>query len=137
MTDSKLRRKFLVTDMNESKILCIEDDTDTCELISFVMNQAGFEIETCSQKECLKLIHEEKFSAFILDNWFEGTSGIEICRQIRSFDRNTPIVFFSGEVRQAEIDKALASGANAYLLKPNDFDKLSETVIKLIDEKAE
>jgi CheY-like chemotaxis protein len=122
---------------SKSKILCIEDDTDTCELISFVINQAGFEIEACSRKECLKLIHEEKFSAFILDNWFEGTSGVEICQQIRSFDPDTPIVFFSGEARQSEIDKALASGANAYLLKPNDFVKLTETIIKLIEEKAE
>ena len=123
--------------MNESKskILCVEDDKDTCELLSFVFEQAGYEIEACSKMDCLKLIHEEKFIAYILDNWFEGTSGVEICERIRSFDLDTPIIFFSGEARKSEIDKALKAGANAYLVKPNDFEKLTETVTDLIEEQ--
>ena len=122
--------------MNESKskILCVEDDEDTCELISFVLKQAGYEVEACSKIDCLKLIHEEKFLAFILDNWFEGTSGVDICKEIRSFDSHTPIIFFSGEARPKEIELALESGANAYLVKPNDFEKLTETVIRFIEE---
>lgn len=125
--------------MNESKskILCVEDDKDTCELVSFVFKQTGYEIEACSKMDCLKLIHEEKFIAFILDNWFEGTSGVEICKQIRSFDLDTPIIFFSGEARKSEIDKALKAGANAYLVKPNDFEKLTVTVTNLIEEQRE
>jgi DNA-binding response OmpR family regulator len=123
--------------MNESKskILCVEDDKDTCELLSFVFEQAGYEIEACSKMDCLKLIHEEKFIAYILDNWFDGTSGVEICERIRSFDLDTPIIFFSGEARKSEIDKALKAGANAYLVKPNDFEKLTETVTNLIEEQ--
>jgi DNA-binding response OmpR family regulator len=85
----------------------------------------------------LKLIHEEKFLAFILDNWFEGTSGVDICKEIRSFDLNTPIIFCSGEARRFEIDKALAAGANAYLVKPIDFEELTETVTKLVRAKSE
>ncbi len=53
--------------MNESKskILCVEDDKDTCELVSFAFKLAGYEIEACSKMDCLKLIHEEKFIAYI------------------------------------------------------------------------
>jgi DNA-binding response OmpR family regulator len=125
--------------MSESKlkILCVEDDEDTCELIGFVLKQAGYEVETCSRVDCLKLIHEKKFLAFILDNWFEGTSGVDICKEIRSFDLNTPVIFCSGEARRFEIDKALAAGANAYLVKPIDFEELTETVTKLVREKSE
>jgi DNA-binding response OmpR family regulator len=116
------------------KILCIEDDVDTCELVTFVFHNAGYKVETCSQADCLKLIHEEKFKAIILDNYFDGLSGIEICRKIRSSDQTTPVIFLSGEARQAEIDKALETGANAYLIKPNDFEKLVPTTIKLIEQ---
>jgi DNA-binding response OmpR family regulator len=125
--------------MNESKskILCVEDDEDTCELISFVLKQAGYEVEACSRIDCLKLIHEERFLAFILDNWFEGTSGVDICKEIRSFDLATPIIFCSGEARQIEIGKALAAGANAYLVKPIDFEELTNTVTKLIQEQRD
>lgn len=113
-------------------ILCIEDDEDTCELLSFVFEQKGYKVKTCSQTDCLTLIHEEKFLAIVLDNYFDGIKGTSICREIRSFDQTTPVVFFSGEARKAEIDKGLAAGANAYLIKPNDFEKLTETVINLI-----
>lgn len=122
MTDPKL------------KILCIEDDEDTCDLLTFVFNDAGYEVTSCSQTDCLKLIHEEKFSAIILDNYFDGLSGIEICREIRSIDETTPVIFLSGEARQSEIDKAMATGANEYLIKPNDFEKLVPTTIKLIEQ---
>ena len=119
--------------MSESKlkILCVEDDEDTCELIGFVLKQAGYEVETCSRVDCLKLIHEKKFLAFILDNWFEGTSGVDICKEIRSFDLNTPVIFCSGEARRFEIDKALAAGANAYLVKPIDFEELTQAILHL------
>ena len=122
--------------MREEKksILCIEDNEDTCELVTFVFQQTGYEVTTCSKTDCLKRIHEEKFLAIILDNHFDGMKGADICQEIRSFDQTTPIIFFSGEARQTEIDKALAMGANAYLVKPNDFEKLTETVLTLIAE---
>ena len=119
---------------HEPKILCIEDDKDTCDLVTFVFERDGYQVESCSQVECLKLIHEEKFLAVILDNYFEGTSGVEICQELRGFDKITPVIFFSGEARQTEIEKALAAGANDYLIKPNDFERLVPTTVKLIEE---
>lgn len=119
---------------NTLTILCIEDDEDTCELITFVFNQADYEVKTCSDKDCLKVVHEENFQAIVLDNYFVGVSGISICAELRSFDKTTPIIFFSGESRQSEINKALAAGADTYLIKPNDFEKLVPTTIKLIED---
>ncbi len=118
----------------KSKILCIEDDEDTCELVTFVFNRAGYEIKSCSQKDCLKNTHEEKFLAIILDHYFDGINGVDICEEIRSFNKTTPIIFLSGEARQAEIDKAIAAGANAYLIKPTDFEKLVPTTIEFIEQ---
>lgn len=115
------------------KILCIEDDKDTCDLINFVFKYAGYEIITCSHTDCLQIIHKENFLAIILDNYFDGLRGIDICQEIRSVHPQTPIIFFSGEARQQEIDKALSAGANSYLIKPNDFENLVPTVTKLIN----
>lgn len=73
------------------KILCIEDDEDTCELVSFVFKQAGYEVKTCSQLDCLELLYKEKFAAIILDNYFIEKSGINICQELRSYDSFTPV----------------------------------------------
>jgi DNA-binding response OmpR family regulator len=117
-------------------ILCIDDDDDTRELIKFTFRLADYQVTTCSTAE-EGLLQAEKggFGAIILDNRFGDSSGERICREIRRLDQSVPIVFFSGETRPKEIDKALAAGANAYLVKPNDFEKLTETVISLIEKE--
>lgn len=115
-------------------ILCIEDDEDTCTLVRFVFEQEDFQVTTCSAKDCLKIVEKESFSAIILDNYFGDLSGVDICREIRNLHSTTPIIFFSGEVRPSEKNKALSAGANAYLIKPDDFEKLVETARQLIEK---
>lgn len=113
-------------------ILFIENDADTCQLIKFVFGEAGWQIEICERTKCLKTIRLNNFAAIILDNYFGDLSGAEICAEVRKFDRKIPVVIFSGESRKPEIKKALAAGANDYLVKPHDFEQLLPTVIKLI-----
>lgn len=116
-------------------ILCVDDDRDNCELVETVFKLADYKVVTCGTAEDgIDRARKEKFGAIILDNRLSDSTGAEICRAIRSFDHAVPIVFFSGEARESEIGKAFASGANAYLVKPNDFEKLTLTVIKLIEE---
>lgn len=115
-------------------VLCIEDDEDTCTLMRFVFEQEGFQVETCSIEDCLKVVEKQAFSAIILDNYFGELNGVDICREIRRIHSTTPVIFFSGEVRPAEKRKALAAGANAYLIKPDDFEKLVETTLRFIKE---
>jgi CheY-like chemotaxis protein len=111
-------------------ILCIDDDYDTRELIRFTFSLADYQVTACgTAKEGLLRAEKGGFAAIILDNRFRDSSGVEVCREIRRFDPVTPIVFFSGESRPVEIEKAFAAGANAYLVKPIDFEKLTETVI--------
>lgn len=117
----------------KNSILCIEDDEDTCTLMRFVFEQEGFAVTTCSIEDCLRIVERETFSAIILDNYFGDLNGVDICREVRKLHSTTPIIFFSGEVRQTEREKALIAGADAYLIKPDDFEKLVETTLNLIE----
>ena len=125
-----------MTALNQS-ILCIDDDNDTCELIKFVFQQTNFQVTTCrTPKEGIQKASQDGFGAIILDNRFAETTGIDICQEIRRFDAKTPIVLFSADARQSEKEKAYSAGANSYLVKPNDFEKLTETVFTLIEKSA-
>jgi CheY-like chemotaxis protein len=125
--------------MNQSNftLLCVDDDKDNCELLTFVFSRQGFQVETChTMNEALQHIRQKSFNAIILDNHLGETTSLEACQKIRLILPSTPIIFYSGESRQSEIDKAVAAGANAYLVKPNGFDKLTETVTNLISQTA-
>ena len=122
--------------MNAQKpnILCVDDDKDSLDLLTFVFKSEGFEVTACdSLEECLSQIRQKHFSVIVLDNRFGNGTSIEVCNELRSYNHYTPIVFYSGEARQSEIDKALECG-NAYLIKPIGFDKLADTVKNLIQE---
>lgn len=123
----------------EQTILCIDDNTDTCELITLVFEQSGYEIQSCADPlRGLSLIKEERFAAVILDFWLgAGISGPVLCRQIRLLDQKIPIIFFTAEAREKERKAALEAGAQAYIVKPSSFEELKNTVVQLIKNEAD
>ena len=66
--------------------------------------------------------------AIIPNNRLGDQASGEVCQKIRLDTPSTATVCLSGEARPAEIEKALKAGRKAYLIKPVDFDKLTETV---------
>lgn len=73
-------------------ILFVDDDPDTCELIRSVLAQAGFRVSlTNDSSKVLPLLQAIVFDAVLLDNWLPGMTGIELCRELRSFDKTIPI----------------------------------------------
>ena len=115
-------------------VFVCDDNSDSCELIKFVFQVEGYKVVSCDNLEdCLSGARQNDFDAIILDNRFGQVSSLDACRKIRSFNQSVPIIFYSGEARASEIDKALKGGANAYLVKPNDFERLTGTVIGLIE----
>jgi len=118
---------------NKPSILCVDDNEDNLELLEIIFREKNFEVKSCNSIDnCLPLIYEGNFTAIILDNWFANKTSIEVCQQIRRFDPTIPIIYYSAEVRETEIVKALQAGATAYLTKPCDFVNLTETVNRYI-----
>jgi two-component system OmpR family response regulator len=77
------------------------------------------------------LIKAQSFDLYLLDGWLPQLDGFEFCRQLRKFDSKTPILFYSGAAYDADKQKGIAAGANAYVSKP-DVEGLIETVVALI-----
>lgn len=119
------------------KILCIEDDKDSCELLDFILSNEGFEIVSClTSKEGLSLAKHGGFSAIVLDYRLPEISGLEICREIRSYDERTPIIFYTASAFLKDKEAGLEVGANAYLVKPTEFEKIGETIKKLVSTQV-
>ena len=123
-------------DAKKIRILCVEDDKDSCEMINRFLQLANAEylITTAEDgAEAMSLIEDDPFDLYILDNWLPGMDGMELCRRIRQAGSKRPIVFFSAMVRNHDRESALEAGADAYLLKPKDLDILAETVENLLN----
>src|SRR5262249_51230731 len=79
-------------------------------------------------------IRSAVFDLYLLDEWLPDPSGVELCRQIRKVDANTPVVVLSPAGHPGEPDAALEAGATAYVDMPADFVRLEGTVIGLIQQ---
>jgi CheY-like chemotaxis protein len=118
--------------LNRSRVLCVDDDKDACEILSLLLDSCEIDA-TCVQSAVAAwpLIKQRRFDLYLLDGWLPGIDGFEFCRQIREFDSETPILFYSGAAYDADKQKGIAAGASAYVAKP-DVDGLIETILDLI-----
>ena len=118
--------------LSRSRVLCVDDDLDACEILGLLLSSCGIDA-TCAQSaaDAWPLIKQHCFDLYLLDGWLPGIDGFEFCRQIREFDSKTPILFYSGAAYDADKQKGIEAGANAYVAKP-DVDGLIETIVDLI-----
>lgn len=114
------------------RLLCVEDDRDTCEVLHFVMTNYDFQsVDTVAS--AIKLIDEKPYDLYVLDNWLPDGSGVELCKYIRRADPTAPIIFTSAIGQLKDIDLAMEAGANRYLVKPYEPDTLLQAVKELLN----
>lgn len=114
------------------RILCVEDDPDTCELLTVTLAHHGFEAVCVPDvAAALNLMGKEKFRLYVLDGQLPGVSGLSLCQEIRAADKRTPVVIFSANAREADREAGMRAGASAYIFKP-DIGAIAPTVRRLL-----
>lgn len=107
--------------MSSAKLLLVEDDPALLELLQFRFENEGYDVRaTPDGDEALVLAAEELPDLIILDWMIEGTSGIEVCRQLRRNQETAHVPIIMLTAREAEDDRirGLETGADDYLTKP-------------------
>src|SRR5687768_17596406 len=118
------------------RILYIEDHADTRELVTLLLAQKSYEVITGSTVASgVSLASAEDFDLYLLDSWLPDGSGLDLCEQIRAFDKTTPILFYSAAAYASDHEMAFKCGAQAYLIKPSQPADLCRLVSEL-DRKS-
>ena len=115
------------------RILYVEEHAESCELLALWLSAYGYELVTANTlSDGLGLAKSGAFGVFILSGKFIDGTGLDLCRRIRMFDLTTPIVFYSALSRDSDLVAAVNAGAQAYLIKPNDFEQIEPTIRRLL-----
>lgn len=104
--------------MTPFRILLIEDEVKTIQMVRFYLEREGFTIiEAVDGPTGERAFHQEHPHLIILDIMLPGFDGLELCRRIRQ-NSTVPIAMLTA--RTEDIDKAvgLGIGADDYLTKP-------------------
>jgi len=113
------------------RALVVDDEPAICDLIQKVLLSAGLEALTLTRSaEAPGLLEEGKFDVVFLDLHMPTPDGIELARQMRRSEANrmTPIILISDDQRPSAMSIGFEAGANFFLYKPIDKDRLLKLV---------
>jgi two-component system phosphate regulon response regulator PhoB len=103
-------------------LLLIDDEVDTARLINKIFDKLGYRILISTDgEEGLQRAAEELPDMILLDLRLPKLDGWEVCRRLKAnpATRGIPVMMMtSGEGQPAHAAKALAMGAEEYLVKP-------------------
>ncbi len=109
------------------KVLIIEDDALTAELLRRILELDGIESLVADPQAAISTIEAERPSLAIIDFHLMGVGGLELLEHIRAKPpiAATPVLMMSA---LDKYDQCLQAGANAFLLKPFNRDQLYQAM---------
>ncbi|MBA3766262.1 MAG: PAS domain S-box protein [Acidobacteria bacterium] len=120
------------------KILAVDDEADTRELLRTVLEQSGAEVITAvSAAEALELLKHKRPDVLISDVGMPEEDGYELIRKVRSLRAEdggkTPAIALTAYARAEERLRALRSGYQMHMPKPVELAELVAVVASLVE----
>ncbi len=122
--------------MTKKKVLVVEDNLDTRELLHLHLSAEGFAVVTASNgNEGLYMAGAERPDLIVTDISMPELDGLDLVRQLRAQSEfaNLPIMVLTAFGRE-QLDEAIGAGASRALNKPVHFDGLIDDVRELLAE---
>ncbi len=121
--------------INKSRILLIDDESESCSALSILLTQVGYDVEiTSSGEEALRLQENQPFDLIISDLFLPGLSGIDILKQVKDDSPETSVILITGKASAETAVEAMKEGALDYITKPFNFERLKIQVSKALEK---
>ncbi|MDQ3798110.1 MAG: response regulator [Acidobacteriota bacterium] len=125
------------TGLKGVRVLIVDDDEDTCEMLAFALNQMGAEAQTSgSVSEAFDSIAASQPDVLLTDINMPGESGYSLINKLRSLNdgdggAGIPAIALTGMTRPEDSEQALSAGFQLYLSKPVDIQELAAAIASL------
>ena len=135
-----MRDNNIPTDALESgkrKILVVDDDEELTELIVEHLQRDGrFEVRSVNNGfDAGMMVKDYRPDLIVLDVMLPDINGKEVCQRVRSDSTmdDVRIICISGMVESNKIEELKVAGANDFMQKPFEVDRLIERICELLD----
>ena len=119
---------------NKPTLLYVEDDNETMQNILFLLNNYFSKIYTAADGEsALEEFSKNKPNMILLDINIPKLDGIEVAKEIRKTDKDTPILFLTAYSDKEKLMSAINLGTSAYIVKPLKLEELVNAINKIIN----
>ena len=119
------------------KILIVDDEPSIIVPVQFLMEQNGYDVMVAfSGEEAMEIIAEKKVDLILLDIMLPVIDGFEVCQRVRENPRwnKIKIILLTALGSDANVEKGLSLGADAYITKPFSNIEIVDKVKELFEE---
>jgi CheY-like chemotaxis protein len=125
-----------------ARVLLVEDDTDTRNMLALTLRRCGAEVVAASSAgEALEAIERLLPDVLVSDISMPGEDGYELIRKVRALEeergRHLPALALTAYAGEEDRRRALSAGFQMHLAKPVEPAELSEVIKKLLGKEKE
>lgn len=118
------------------KVLIVDDEKETCDLILAYLRDKGFKVVAVRDgKSALDLMKVSTFDIAIVDLYMPEMSGIELLRELKKFSGDLQVVMVTAYGTIKDAVECMKLGASDFITKPVLLDHLYLTIKRLLEEK--
>ncbi len=121
-----------------TSILVVDDEEDICHMVSEILKDHGYKVNTAFSKEdAIKIIQETRITLVITDIWMNDNdaAGIELLEWCKTNNSLTPVLIMSGHGTIESAMIAAKNGAYDFIEKPFNSERLLLLVEKALNER--
>ncbi|MBP7510853.1 MAG: response regulator [Bacteroidia bacterium] len=119
----------------QKKVLLADDEPNILLSLDFLMRKQGYEVFIARNgSEALEIIRKQKLDLAVLDIMMPDIDGYQLCEFIKSNAsyQHCKVLFLSAKSKEADIERGLGMGADAYMTKPFSTRSLSLKIQELL-----
>lgn len=120
-------------------ILIVDDEKNIAISVDYLLRREGYQVSVAHDgEEGLRLIQSDRPDLVLLDIMMPKLNGFQVCEAVRQDPAlaGIRIVMLTAKGRDAEKEKGLALGADAYITKPFSTRELVSQIKALLEPPA-
>ena len=122
--------------MNEN-ILVVDDDTELRKVLSSILSEEGYSVKTVENgKQAIEVSEKKRFDLALIDIKLPDMEGTELLQKLKIKQPHIVMIIVTGFPTLENAMEAVNEGADGYILKPFEIQKLLQAVRKHLNKEA-
>ncbi len=120
-------------------VLLVDDDPVSLTLLSHCLEAGGFEVVAVDSGDgVVEHVLAHRPQCVMVDVMMPGLDGMEVCRRLRGYSEltDTRIIVMSSKVYDTDRRRALDLGADAFIAKPIEVNRIAGQVRRIIKDRV-